>query len=106
MKNSADDDACQNNSRVISKPVSEEANKRRSDEDGEGENHVDQGDVDVSDTNVLHVDGEVGEEGEGGGGKEEESELQWEQFSINTAARLLEKSTSRHFSLFCNSIQH
>ena len=39
---------------MYTKPVSEEPNKRRSDEDGEGENHVDQGDVDVSDAYVLH----------------------------------------------------
>ena len=35
------------------KSVSEEANKWRSDEDSEGENGVDQGDVDVADTDVL-----------------------------------------------------
>ena len=35
------------------KPVSQEANKRRSNEDGEGENCVDQGDVNVADANVL-----------------------------------------------------
>ena len=78
---------------MYTKPVSEESNKRGGDEDGEGENHVDQGDVDVSDADVLHsgetetetivylhVYGEVGEEGKGGSGKEEESELVEEKF--------------------------
>ena len=47
------------------KSVSEEANKRGSDEDGEGENCVDQGDVYVADANVLDDDGDGDGDGDG-----------------------------------------
>ena len=48
-------------------------------EDTEGEDGVDQGNINVTDTNVLHVDGEVGQDSKDSSHIEEQGQLQRQQ---------------------------
>ncbi len=64
---------------IVAQLVGEEPDHWRGEKDTEGEDGVDQGHVDVADADVLHVNGEVGQDGEGGGRVEEQGQLQGEQ---------------------------
>ena len=64
---------------VVAQPVCEESHHRRGQKHAEGQDCVNESHVDVADTDVLHVDGEVRQDGEGGGRVEEQSQLQRQQ---------------------------
>jgi hypothetical protein len=68
---------------IITQLVPEETNNRRGNKDAEGQDGVDEGHVDVADTDVLHVYGEVRQDGEGGGRVEEQGQLQRQQGLAN-----------------------
>jgi hypothetical protein len=64
---------------IITQLVPEETNNRRRNEDAERQDGVDEGDVDVADSDVLHVYGEVGQDGKSGRRVEEQGQLQRQQ---------------------------
>ena len=68
---------------VVAEFISKEANYWRSSEDTEGEDGVDESNINVADTDVLHVDGEVGEDGVGSAGEHEQSHLQRQQLLVD-----------------------
>ena len=48
---------------VVTELVSQESHKRWSNEDTEREDSIDERHIQVTDSDILHVDGEVGEDG-------------------------------------------
>ena len=83
MKDSSEDNEDHVDSGVVADLVSEEAHERRSSEHAEGEDGVDEGNINVADTDVLHVDGEVGEDGVGSAREHEQSHLQRQQLLVD-----------------------
>ena len=61
MKDSSEDNEDHVDSGVVADLVSEEAHERRSSEHAEGEDGVDESNINVTDTNILHMDGQVGQ---------------------------------------------
>ena len=56
---------------------------------GRSANNLHEGNVNVVDADVLHVDGEVGHDGEGGAVEEEEGALQGQQIHVWPEVRTL-----------------
>ena len=71
VEDSTANDAHEEDSDVVTELVSEESDHRGRNEHTEGEDGVHQGNVDVIDPNILHVDGQVGHDGKRGAVKEE-----------------------------------
>merc|ERR1719186_1699091 len=82
VEGGAEDEVGEEDSDVVSEFVREETDYGRSYEDAEGEDGVHEGDVDVADANVLHVDGEVRGDGEHGAVEEEQRQLQRKQVHV------------------------
>ena len=76
VEDGAADDAHHQHPDVVPQLVGEESDHRGRNEHAEGEYGVHQGNVDVIDPNVLHVDGQVGHDGKRGAVEEEQGELE------------------------------
>ena len=85
-------DAHEQDPDIVTKLVSKEAHHGRSNEDTEWEDGVHERNVHIIDANVLHVDGEVGHDGEGGAIEEEQSELEGEQVHVEAGTMEAEVS--------------
>ena len=59
------------------------------------DSNLHEGNVNVVDADVLHVDGEVGHDGEGGAVEEEEGALQWEQVHVGPKSKATLKRERR-----------
>ena len=89
VEDSTANDAHEEDSDIVTELVSEESHHWRSNKDTEGKDGVHESNVNIIDADVLHVDGEVGHDGEGGAVEEEEGALQGQQVHVWPEVRTL-----------------
>ena len=97
VKDSCEDDEDHVDPGVVPDLVRDEAHERGSSEHTEGEDGVDEGDIDVTDANVLHVYGQVGQEGKSRSSEHEQSHFQRQQLLVHT-----EETLQSVFEIFHN----
>ena len=72
---------------VVAKLVSKESNNWRSYKNTEGKNAVNESHVNITDTDILHVDGEVGKDGISCSREHEQGAFEGEKISVHFATR-------------------
>ena len=92
VEDSTANDAHEEDSDVVTELVSEESHHWRSNEDTEGKDGVHESNVNIIDADVLHVDGEVGHDGEAGTVEEEQCELERKQVHVEVGSAEAEVS--------------